>query len=76
MKDEPISDLQDAWKSGYETAMHDMEHLRERDKAKRPTETWKYRGYGDVIGLCPNCGLSVSQDFCPYCGQRIDWSEE
>lgn len=43
---------------------------------------------GDTAGYpvydeweCPNCGTiyeiySADYDYCPHCGQRIDWSEE
>lgn len=27
-------------------------------------------------GVCPTCGRSIDTDYCIYCGQAIDWSEE
>lgn len=31
-----------------------------------------------VFGLCPFCGLEVSNDFnyCPNCGQALEWSND
>nr|DAP10237.1 MAG TPA: Transcription initiation factor IIE, alpha FINGER, Transcription [Caudoviricetes sp.] len=40
----------------------------------------KFDGFED--GVCPTCGWTVSRDydvsddFCPDCGQRLDWSDE
>ena len=40
----------------------------------------KFDGFDD--GECPTCGNSVSRDcdgtdnFCPDCGQKLDWSDE
>ena len=30
------------------------------------------------VGLCAECGSAINSnmDYCPNCGQRIDWSEE
>ena len=37
----------------------------------------------DVIACCGNCGRSVEQayfykewNYCPYCGEKIDWPDE
>lgn len=31
-------------------------------------------------GICPNCkderGVTNTYVYCPYCGQKLDWSEE
>lgn len=29
-----------------------------------------------IYGYCPVCDSDVFFDYCPHCGQRIDWSEE
>ena len=40
----------------------------------------KFDGFDD--GECPTCGWTVSRDcdgadnFCPNCGQKLDWSDE
>lgn len=31
---------------------------------------YKYKG-----GQCPKCMSTVSGDYCPNCGQALDWSE-
>lgn len=38
----------------------------------------KYKGF-----MCPSCGyeltnneMNIHCNYCPHCGQRIDWSEE
>lgn len=31
---------------------------------------YKYKG-----GQCPKCMSTVSGDYCPKCGQALDWSE-
>lgn len=49
---------------------------------KKPT--YEADGYADGelvydIRVCPNCGKHFEvdyYDFCPDCGQAIDWSEE
>ena len=56
----------------------------EKTKAKKPD----YEGNGYADGhmvydtwICPNCGVKYEvdyeqYDFCPDCGQKIDWSDE
>ena len=40
-------------------------------------ETKDGMGHPSTLYLCPKCyaGLFTWTDQCPYCGQRIDWSE-
>lgn len=52
----------------------------EKQRAKRPKTKMLCE---DIEWWCPNCGEShivmyakKGFDYCPYCGQRIDWSEE
>lgn len=57
----------------------------EKQMAKKPTyEGDGYAPDGTFVWdewLCPRCGSRFEvdyeeHDYCPYCGQRIDWSEE
>ena len=44
---------------------------------KKPIE--KYTDYdGTEAGLCPFCNEDVDEkmNFCSYCGQAIDWSDD
>ena len=44
---------------------------------KKPIE--KYTDYdGTAVGLCPFCneGVDEKMNFCSYCGQAIDWSDD
>lgn len=64
--------------------MPEYEKLRERDRAKLPDfEGDGYDPDGNMVydtWICPNCEAKYEvdydhYDFCPKCGQRIDWSE-
>ena len=53
------------------------------DKSKARKPTLKYDGYADDNPVydtweCPDCGTVYDYDdkynYCPNCGQRIDWS--
>lgn len=57
----------------------------EKQIAKKPTlEADGYDDSGNLIydtWFCPNCETKYEVDYddyghCPYCGQKIDWSEE
>lgn len=72
IKPQPMMDLTfDARKT--------LEQLVERDTPMKPEKD------KDGDDVCPTCGLgfivahydlaSVLHDFCPDCGQRLDWSE-
>lgn len=56
-------------------AWEHIDRLIEKDTPLKPSEKWRYRGYGEMIGACIRCGATVSMRFCPACGQRVDWSE-
>lgn len=58
--------------------------LKERDTAKKPDyEGDGYDNEGNIIydtWICPNCEEYYEvdyddYDFCPKCGQRLDWSD-
>ena len=71
----------------YENSGLDPEEacrLKERDTAKKPDyEGDGYDNEGNIIydtWVCPNCEEHYevdydNYDFCPKCGQRLDWSE-
>lgn len=47
-----------------------------------PDEIGKHDMHG-TLACCGNCGRSVEQarfykewNYCPYCGEQIDWEEE
>lgn len=61
-----------------------VQELAERDTAKRPDyEGDGYDNEGNLIydtWICPNCEEHYEvdydrYDFCPKCGQRLNWSE-
>lgn len=58
--------------------------LKERDTAKKPDyEGDEYDNEGNIIydtWICPNCEEHYevdydNYDFCPECGQKLDWRE-
>ena len=49
----------------------------EKQMPKKPIE--KYVDHDDAeAGLCPFCneGVDEKMNFCSYCGQAIDWSDD
>lgn len=47
----------------------------ERDRPIKPRKNKTFTH----LRICPVCGCPVSKDIdkiCPYCGQRLNWSEE
>lgn len=62
-----------------ETTMNIIEQLVERDTPKKPKES---NLYGDIKHTCSVCNSILTIpvlkeiNFCPKCGQRIDWSKE
>lgn len=58
------------------------QELKERDTAKKPNYEGDGYADGDMVydtWICPNCEAEYEVDydnynFCPMCGQRIDWS--
>lgn len=46
----------------------------ERDRPIKPRKNKTFTH----LRMCPVCGCPVSKDInkiCPYCGQRLNWSE-
>ncbi len=80
-----IEDFIADWRKYRE--LGNLEELREaveKQRAKKPN-IWG-DGYDDKGNMiydmydCPNCGKSYEldyeqYDYCPHCGQHIDWSE-
>lgn len=75
------ADIIDNWKSDYE----ELKKIKERNIPQKPTlEGDGYAPDGSFIWdtwLCPNCGSAhevddEKYDYCPNCGQKIDWRED
>ena len=67
-------DLSSKYKNGLRMAINALE----KQMPKKLINTCQY-----VSGCCPNCKKYISDwleynEFmcCPYCGQKLDWSEE
>ena len=68
---------------GIETVLEYVENLPtididiEKQTPKKPIE--RYTDYDNTeAGLCPFCneGVDEEMNFCSYCGQAIDWSDD
>lgn len=78
--DETVDDkpYRDELDSKRETARKELQGLVDKATPKKP-DFWG-DGYGDEYWNCPCCGASFETDYdkydyCPECGQAIDWSE-
>ena len=67
-------DLSSKYKNGLRMAINALE----KQIPKKLINTCQY-----VSGCCPNCKIYISDWLeynkfmcCPYCGQKLDWSEE
>lgn len=49
----------------------------EKQIPKKYKTTTAHMTFTDIAGidLCPVCGATVCDKFCPRCGQAIDWGE-
>lgn len=68
-KKEPFMTIEITSKEGYEFFVEQFE----KQKAKKPKIF-----HGSVLTFypCPICGAKVkSCNYCPQCGQKLDWSE-
>ncbi len=54
-----------------------VQQLKKRDIAKRPTIVGVNGGIGCRMGTCPKCEGMVRSymRFCDECGQKLDWSD-
>ena len=65
----------------YTIALDEAAELLEKQVPKKP-KTYLETGYGYWMWKCPNCGdewafrESYCHNYCPNCGQRIDWRIE
>lgn len=49
----------------------------EKQTPKKPVKVEKDWGHIMFIDACPRCKITAPySNFCPFCGQAIDWSEE
>ena len=79
-RDKPHSYISDAYRNDLSV----LKELVEKATPKKPN-LWG-DGYADgelVYDMydCPNCGKSYEieyekYDYCPHCGQALDWGEE
>lgn len=53
------------------------EVLQKLGKLEDKEEPKKVKKFAEHAGDCPNCDRIVrnyNHSYCPYCGQRLDWS--
>ena len=74
--------------NGWMDSLHESEHcsedlkvlmeLVEKATPKKPLEVYESFLDLDLFGECPVCGewCSSTMNYCPKCGQALDWSEE
>ena len=58
-------------------AIDSLEELINRDKALRVDgETEHIEVYAITCYNCPKCNkeIQIHTNYCPYCGQKLDWS--
>ena len=70
-----IEQTENTWDENCEV----LQELADKATPKKP-DFWG-DGYGDEYWNCPCCGASFETDYdkydyCPECGQAIDWSVE
>ena len=65
----PVFPLQIAYQD-WLTAIHMAEEALDKQIPKKPAVNMA------EYGVCPTCGRSIDTDYCIYCGQALDWSEE
>ena len=80
-----ISAMQELQEYKHPGTLEEVRDAVEKQKAKKPTyEGDGYAPDGTFVWdewLCPHCGSRFEvdiddYDYCPNCGQCIDWSEE
>lgn len=79
-----ISAMQELWEYKHIGTLEEVRTAVEKQKAKKPAYDGDgYAPDGTFVWdewICPNCGHRYEidyeeHDYCPYCGQRIDWSD-
>lgn len=61
-----------------EDAVESLEELINRDKALQvDEETEHIEVYASTYYNCPNCNeeIEIHTNYCPYCGQKLDWKQ-
>ena len=62
-----------------EDATDSLEELINRDKALQvDDETEHIEVYASTYYNCPKCNkeIQIHTNYCPYCGQKLDWGNE
>ena len=59
----------------FKNAISTLDELVERAAPKKPIRKYTYSGI--IVGVC-ECQQScpITFNFCPNCGQALDWSDE
>ena len=49
-----------------------------KGKTMKPFKMFSDPSTGNIVGLCNSCNNEVlsSHNYCPICGQALDWSDE
>ena len=66
----------DEW--AMDIAVEAMEkQIPKKPKQKKRAEEQPLKGHVVYVIPCGNCGEALNRlhDYCPWCGQKIDWSE-
>ena len=62
----------------YEKSGMDPDQTAEAAEKNTPTEPKEMQDWNGITAYeCENCGCDVfeTQNYCPYCGQRLKWEE-
>ena len=59
-------------KAEYELIKQDLERLEELEQKATPK---KVKNKTRIKGVCPYCNgnVSIDENYCPRCGQRLEW---
>lgn len=79
-----ISGESEQYPPDYDIPIRKAIEALEKQIPKKPKEEWSKSPFSDDKGclfqhlMCPNCGkmeVNKLDDFCPHCGQAINWSD-